>query len=103
MDNNDKIQQIHFMESNLQNLFMQKQAFQMELSESQSAIKEIENSDEEIFKIIGQLMIKTDKQKTKEELSNKERILKLRIKTIEKQEGSLTEKMENLRKEVIKQ
>lgn len=103
MNNDDKIQQIHFMEGNLQNLFMQKQAFQMELSETQSAIKEIENSDEDIFKIIGQLMIKTDKQKTKEELSNKEGILKLRIKTIERQEDSLTEKMVNLRKEVIKQ
>lgn len=103
MNNDDKIQQIHLMEGNLQNLFMQKQVFQMELSESQSAIKEIENSDGDIFKIIGQLMIKTDKQKTKEELSNKERILKLRIKTIERQEDSLTEKMENLRKEVIKQ
>ena len=103
MNNDDKIQQIHLMEGNLQNLFMQKQVFQMELSESQSAIKEIENSDGDIFKIIGQLMIKTDKQKTKEELSNKERILKLRVKTIERQEDSLTEKMENLRKEVIKQ
>jgi len=103
MNNNDKIQQIQFMESNLQNLFMQKQAFQMELSESQSAIKEIENSEGDIFKIIGQLMIKTDKQKTKEELSNKERILELRIRTIEKQEDSLMEKLETLRKEVTKQ
>jgi len=103
MNNNDKIQQIQFMENNLQNLFMQKQAFQMELSESQSAIKEIENSEGEIFKIIGQLMIKTDKQKTKEELLNKERILELRIRTIEKQEDSLMEKLENLRKEVTKQ
>ena len=103
MNNNDKIQQIQFIEQNIQNLFMQKQAFQMELSESQSAIKEIENADGEIFKIIGQLMLKTEKQKTKEELSNKERILKLRIKTIEKQEDSLTEKMENLRKEATKQ
>ena len=102
MNNNDKIHQIQLMENNLQNLFMQKQAFQMELFESQSAIKEIENSDEEIFKIIGQLMIKADKQKTEEDLSNKERILKLRIKTIEKQEDSLTEKMETLRKEVTK-
>jgi len=103
MNNDDKIQQIQFMENNIQNLFMQKQAFQMELSESQSAIKEIENSEGEIFKIIGQLMIKTDKQKTKEELSNKERILELRIRTIEKQEGSLMEKLENLRKEATKQ
>ena len=103
MNNDDRIQQIQFMENNLQNLFMQKQAFQMELSESQSAIEEVENSDGEIFKIIGQLMIKTEKQKTKEELLNKERILELRIKTIERQEDSLTEKLENLRKEIIKQ
>ena len=103
MNNDDKIQQIQFMENNIQNLFMQKQAFQMELSESQSAIKEIENSEGEIFKIIGQLMIETDKQKTKEELSNKEKILELRIRTIEKQEGSLMEKLENLRKEATKQ
>ena len=73
----------------------------MELSETESALNEIENTSDEIFKIVGQLMIKTDKQKTKDELSNKEKILKLRIKTIEKHENSLTEKLENLRKEVL--
>ena len=102
MENTDKkIQEIHLLEQSLQNLFLQKQAFQMELSETQSALKEIENSGDEIFKIIGQLMIKTDKSKIKEELSNKEKILDLRKKTIEKQETSLTKKLDSLRGEVI--
>lgn len=103
MNEEEKTQQIQFMEQNIQNLFMQKQAFQMEFSETQSAMKEIENSDGEVFKIIGQLMVKTDIEKTKKDLLSKEDILKLRIKAIEKQEDSLTEKMESLRKEVLKE
>ena len=52
MENSDsKIQEIQFLEQNLQNLLMQKQAFQMELSETQAALKELENSGEEVFKI----------------------------------------------------
>ena len=102
MENKDKkIQELQLLEQNLQNLFLQKQAFQMELSETQSALKEIENSGDEIFKIIGQLMIKTDKLKVKEELLNKEKILDLRTKTIEKQEISLKEQFDKLRSELI--
>jgi len=101
-EKNQKIQQMQILEQNLQNLLMQKQAFQMELSETQSASKEIENSGEEVFKIIGQLMIKTDKSKMKQELSNKEKILDLRTKAIEKQENSLIERLDKMREEVMK-
>ena len=101
MDQN-KIQEMQILEQNIQNLLMQKQAFQMELSETKSALKEIENAKDDIFKIIGQLMIKADKNKVKEELSNKEKILGLRLSTIEKQEISLTEKLTSLREEVLK-
>lgn len=95
-----KIQEIQILEQNLHNLLLQKQAFQMEISETQAAKKEIKSS-EEVFKIIGQLMIKTEKEKVKEELLNKEKLLDLRIKSIEKQETSLVEKLDSLRKEVF--
>lgn len=101
-DQDKKIQEMQMLEQNLQNLLLQKQAFQMELSETSSALKEIENSSDEVFKIIGQLMIKTDKQKIKQELLNKEKILSLRTKTIEKQESSLTEQLDELREELMK-
>jgi len=81
---------------------MQKQAFQMELSETQSALKEVEKSGDEVFKIIGQLMIKTDRKKIKEELTNKDKLLSLRVKTIEKQESSLREQLDKLHEEVMK-
>jgi len=98
----EKIQEMQNLEQNLQNLIYQKQAFQMELSETSSALKEIEKSDGEVFKIIGQLMLKTEKKKIKEELSNKEKILNLRINSIEKQEASLNERLEEFREEIMK-
>jgi prefoldin beta subunit len=96
-----KIQEMQFIEHNLQNFMLQKQAFDMELSETKSAVEEIEKAGDEVFKIIGQLMIKSDKSKIKEELLNKQKILELRIKSIEKQENSLNEKLESLKKEVV--
>jgi len=98
----NKIQEMQLLEQNLQNLLLQKQAFQMELSETTSALKEVNKSSEQVFKIIGQLMIQTDKKNMTEELKNKEKILDLRMKSIEKQEKSLTEQLDKIREEVIK-
>jgi prefoldin beta subunit len=102
MVEDNKIQEMQFLEQNFQNIILQKQAFQMELSETSSALKEIEKAGDEVFKIIGQLMIKTDKSSTKKELEDKKKMLDLRIKAIEKQEASLAEQLEKLREEVVK-
>ena len=58
-----QIQEMQILEQNLQNILMQKQAFQMEITETQSALEEIENSGDEVYKIIGSLMIKSEKIK----------------------------------------
>lgn len=101
METDKKVQEIQFLEQNLQNLLLQKQAFQMELSETKSALKEIENAGEEVFKIIGQLMIKTNKSKIKQELLDKEKILDLRTKSIEKQEKYLMEQLNKIRDKIM--
>lgn len=102
MTDNKKLQEMQILEQNLQNLLLQKQAFQMELSETTTAMKEIEKSSDDVFKIIGQLMIKTEKKKIKDELLNKEKILDLRLKSFEKQEDYLSEQLDKLREEVMK-
>ena len=95
-----KIQEMQMLEQNLQNLLMQKQAFQIELSELDLALKEIETSGDEVYKVIGQLMIKSEKSKIKEDLENKKKILELRVKTFENQEISLKEQLEKIHKEI---
>lgn len=97
-----KVQEIQFLEQNLQNLLMQKQAFQMELDETKSALKELESADDEAYKIIGQLMLKSDKNKIKDELSGKEKTLNTRVEKIEEQEKALNKRIDNLREEITK-
>lgn len=98
-----KIQEMQMLEQNLQNLLLQKQAFQMEQDETESSLQELETSGDEVFKVVGQLMIKTEKAKIKEELLNKKKIIDLRLKSIEKQEALFLSQLEKIRDEVIKE
>lgn len=99
----EQIGEMQALEQAIQNLALRKQAFEMELSETRTALGEIEKSNGEVFKIIGQLMMKVEKEKTREELTEKERILGLRIKTMEKQEISHSARLEGIRNEFMKQ
>ena len=60
------------------------------------------NSGDEVYKITGQLMIKSDKKKIKSELEEKKKLLDTRVNSIERQEGSLTEQLGKLREELMK-
>jgi len=97
----EKVQQLQMFEQTLQQLLMQKQAFQMELSETENALAEIISSKDDVFKLVGQIMIKSDKKKIEEELKKKQELLALRLKSIDSQESDLTTRLEDLRKEVM--
>jgi len=102
MAQDNSMQEMQILEQNLQNILMQKQAFQMEFSETQSSLKEIKDAKDDVFKIVGQLMIKSDKKKILEELTNKEKIIDLRIKSLERQEKDFSEKLTKIRDEFLK-
>jgi prefoldin beta subunit len=98
----EKIKQLQIFEQNFQTMLMQKQAFQMELTETENALSEIATSKGEVYKMVGQIMIKTDKNKVESELKRKQELLSLRLKTLGKQESELTEQLEELRTEIMK-
>lgn len=102
MEDNEKIRNLQIFEQNLHNLVMQKQAFQMELAETNAALREIQNSTDDVYKIIGQLMIKVRREEVKKELEEKKKIFDLRIQSIEKQEQEFEKKADSLRKDVFK-
>ena len=78
----EKIQALQIYEQNFQSLLMQKQAFQVELHETEKALEEIKDSKEDVFKVIGQIIIKTTKEKLEEELTKE--LEKLRQELMEK-------------------
>ncbi len=98
----EKIQHLQILEQNLQNLLMQKQAFQFELNETENALAEVNKTKEDIFKMVGQIILKASKEDIEKDLSQKKDILSLRTKSIEKQESQIREAAEKLREEVLK-
>lgn len=97
-----KINQLSMMEQNLQNFSLQKQQFQAQLLEAESAEKEIEGAKES-FKIVGNIMVSMDKETLKKELVEKKEMLTIRVESFEKQEAKLREKAETLQKEVLEE
>jgi len=102
MKTEEKIQNLQAMERGLQQLLLQKQTFQAQLMEIESAQEEIKKSDT-VYKIVGNIMLKADRQSMEKELKEKNETLNLRIKNIEKQEESAREKAKKLRGEVLEE
>jgi len=102
-DTQRQIQEIQIMEQNLQQLLMQKQAFNMELNETDFALEELKNSEGEVFKLVGgQVILKTTKEKLEKELLHKKELIELRLKNIEKQEEDFSKHVNSLRDDIIK-
>ena len=96
------IQELQSLEQAIQNLLLQKQAFQIELSETSNALEELKKTKDDAFKIVGQIMIKTDKAELEKELEDKKKLLNLRLNSIQKQEDLMSEKIERLKEEITK-
>ncbi len=96
-----KIVELQTMEQNLQNFAMQKQRFQVSLTETENAIEELNKTKEDSYRIIGSIMVKTNKEELLKNLKEKKDIIDLRIKNIEKQEVKIREKAQELQKEVM--
>ncbi len=98
----EKIGQLQLMEQNLQNILIQKQAFQTQLFEVENALKELEKTKEETYKIVGPIMVATNKKELKDDLQSKKEVIELRIKNLEKQEKKIKEEATQIQGEVMK-
>jgi len=96
-----KIAQLQLYEQSLQNILMQKQQFQSQSVEIESALKELETT-KEAYKIVGNIMVAAKKEDLKKDLESKKETINLRIKTMEKQENQIREKAKKLQEEVSK-
>jgi len=96
-----KIGQLQMFEQSLQNFLGQKQQFQAQLVEIESALSELEGTDK-AYKIVGNIMVESNKDELKADLQSKKEMLELRIKTMEKQETQVRERASKLQSEILK-
>lgn len=97
-----KVNQLQILQQNIQAVLMQKQQFQSQLVELDSALQEIKTTSQ-AYKIVGKVMIASSKGELQKELQEKKELVDVRVKNLEKQERSLRENMEKLQKEVIEE
>ena len=96
-----KIGQLQMFEQSLQNFLGQKQQFQVQLVEIESALNELGSTDK-AYKIVGNIMVEADKDELKSDLQSKKEMLELRIKTMDRQESQVREKASKLQSEILK-
>jgi len=93
---NQAIEQINQIEQARRNLLAQKQQFDGQLMEVETALRELEGANES-YVIVGNIMVRKEKEKIKKDLQNKQESLTLRRGQIETQEKRLGEKSAQLR------
>lgn len=93
---------LQMMEQNLQQFSIQKQQFQSQLVEIDSALDEIKDKVE-CYRIIGSVMVSSERAGLEKDLKSKKEILELRIKTVEKQEDKIRDKAKQLQQDILKE
>ena len=100
-DTQEKITKLQMMEQNLQNLLAQRQQFTTQLAEIEGAVKELATK-EPVYKLVGNILVKSEPEALKAELSQKKELVELRIKSLEKQENQMRDRSAQLKEEVMK-
>jgi prefoldin beta subunit len=102
-DTKEKITQLQLFEQKMHQFISQKQAFQSQLLEVENALSELGSSQGAVYKIVGNVMLASDKDSLAKDLADKQNVLGLRLKNIEKQEVGVKEQAEKIQKEVMEE
>lgn len=100
--NQEKIGELQLLEQNLQHLLHEKMQINERVNQIDASLKEIEKSkDDNVYKVIGNVMFSTDKKSLIAELKDESKDLTLRKESFEKEEKSLKEQLSKLQKEIL--
>jgi prefoldin beta subunit len=97
----EKLKDLQILEQNLQSILLQKQTYQLEISDINNALEELGKHKDEVYKMVGSLMIKAKKEEIEKELRQKKDINELRMKNTDQQEQALKEKLFKIRNDLM--
>lgn len=86
------------LQQTLQSVLTQKQQLELELTETEQALSELEKvtDDAVIYKSIGSLLVKSEKAKVTTELNERKDLLTMRINVLGKQEERMRSQVKDL-------
>ncbi len=90
------------LQQTLQGVMAQKQQLEMQLNEVEQAANELEKLNETavIYKSIGALLVKSEKDKVTTELTERKELLKMRVDVLAKQEERLRTQAKDLQEKL---
>jgi prefoldin beta subunit len=94
----ERLLRLQQLQQTLQSVLAQKQQVEIELTESEQALNELQKmgDDAVIYKAIGSLLVKTDKAKITAELNERKELLNTRAMVLGKQEERLRSQLKDL-------
>jgi prefoldin beta subunit len=99
-DIEEKINSLSMLEQNASQLGAQRQSLQGQLLEIDSALEELD-STQESYRIIGNIMVKVDRNTLKDDLEQKKKMVTLKLASIEKQEASIHDRAKKLQQDIM--
>lgn len=95
------INQLQLFQQNLENLLIQKQQLESQLTELDSALTSLKKTNVS-YKIIGKIMVSTPKEELEKDLEQKKEVIEVRLNHFSKQEEKLKENIDEVQQEVLK-
>jgi prefoldin beta subunit len=94
----ERLLRLQQLQQTLQSVLTQKQQLELELTETEQALSELEKLDENavIYKSIGSLLVKAEKTKVTTELTERKELLNTRVSVLGKQEERLRTQAKDL-------
>ncbi|MCX9082858.1 MAG: prefoldin subunit beta [Candidatus Methanoperedens sp.] len=98
----NQLAQLQQIQQQAQALAAQKNQIEINLKETELALGELENLDDNavVYRAIGDLLIKTEREKTKNALIEKKDTLSLRTETITRQEERIQKRFQQLQEQL---
>jgi prefoldin beta subunit len=94
-----QIAQFQQAQQQAQSLTVQKQQLELALHETERAVEELDKLEPSatVYKSVGGILIKAGRDDVKKELTERKETLDLRVKTVERQEGRVIERLREMR------
>ncbi|MDP2666358.1 MAG: prefoldin subunit beta [Candidatus Diapherotrites archaeon] len=100
-DIREKIMEFEKQRQALINVTMQKQQLQALVNGLEKSLEEIERTKEtNVYKAAGNILVLREKGEVKKELADQKETSSIRLKSVEKQEESLVQKLNTLRSQI---
>jgi prefoldin beta subunit len=95
------VQQFQFYQQQLQGILFQKESIKLQKVEIDKALEELSSSKQaKVYKIVGNIMVNKPAEDVKKELNDDKETLDVRIKSLEKAEEKVMNKLNELQEKL---